>query len=195
MYQGTRLNLSDIPAPRGQSGNVPATQADGAAISQISDRTDALEGATGWAVYAHGGGAQSLAAATRTQLSIDAATKNESQLPSDTGPLWDAVTDTITGRIGDAIVVKVQCIFTPDDATASMVLFDVDIGGLVGVVEYHSFTIGEGAGNPHYLSWTFSAYTLDTWEANGGAVHATSDGPGDITNLRIVVQRTHKART
>lgn len=149
---------------------------------------------TGWAVYNHGGGAQSLATSTRTQLSIDGATKIESQLPLDTGPLWDTATDTITGRTGDGIVCKIQCIFTPSDATASEVLFDVDIGGGVGIVEYQTFAATKGSGMAHYVSWTFAAYTMSTWLANGGKIHATADGPGDITALRIVVQRTHKAR-
>lgn len=162
------------------------------AVNALRNAVTGLEGRTGWAVYNHGGGAQTLVAATRTQLSIDGATKIESQLPADTGPLWDS--NKITGREGDAIVVKVQCTFTPADAVATEVLFDVDIGGAIGIVERQSFPVTNGAGNPHYFSWTFLAYTLDTWEANGGAVYATADGAGDLTDLRIVIQRGHKAR-
>lgn len=150
---------------------------------------------SGWAVYVHGGGTQSLVAAARAKIAIDGATKIESQLPPDTGPLWDTATDTITGRNGDAIVVKVQCVFTPTSALASEIVFDVDIGGTVGVVEEQKFTVAGGAGVPVPISWTFVAYTLDTWEANGGAVYAEADGPGDITGLRILIDRTHKARS
>lgn len=160
------------------------------AVNAIGLRTDF----TGWAVYNHGGGAQSLTAATRTQLSIDGATKDESQLPSDVTALWDTATDTIVGRNGDAIVVKAQCVFTPSDATASIIDFDVDIGGAVGIVEKQQFTVAGGAGVPVPISWTFAAYTLDTWEANGGAIYATADGPGSITELRVVIERAHKAR-
>lgn len=181
-------------------GDITTIQTDltGVALQTSLDATNAalaeLEGSTGWAVYNHGGGAQSLATSTRTQLSIDGATKIESQLPLDTGPLWDTATDTITGRTGDGIVCKIQCIFTPSDAMASEVLFDVDIGGGVGIVEYQTFAATKGSGMAHYVSWTFAAYTMSTWLANGGKIYATADGPGDITALRIVVQRTHKAR-
>lgn len=148
---------------------------------------------TGWAAYVHGGGAQSLSASTRTQLQIDGATKIETQLPSDSGPLWDDVNDKITGRNGDSIVVKIQGVFTPSDATASNLKLDVDIGGSVGIVEKQDFPITNGAGVAHDFSWTFLAYTLDTWEANGGAVYATSDGAGGVTGLRIIITRTHRA--
>lgn len=133
-------------------------------------------------------------AAARTQLTIDGATKDVSQKPADVAALWDTATNTITGRNGDAIVVKVQFVFTPDDATASEVVLEVDIGGIPGVVEEQSFPVTNGASNPHFFNWTFAAYTLETWESNGGAIYATADGPGDITGLRIVIQRTHKAR-
>lgn len=163
-----------------------------ALVVAVEDLFTSVSGRTGWAVYVHGGGAQSLAAATRTQLLIDGATKNETQLPTDTGPLW--ASNAITGRNGDGVVIKVQCIFTPTDATATELVMDVDIGGTVGIVEYRAMPTTNGSGVAHYISWTFAAYTLDTWEANGGKVYATADGPGDITDLRIVIQRTHKAR-
>lgn len=160
-------------------------------LSRLSSGTAA---ATGWEVYDHGGGAQSLAASTRTKLQIDGATSIISQSPPDATPLWDTTTDKITGRNGDAITVKVQLTFTPDDATASDFTVDVDIGGAIGIVERQDFSVIRGAGVEHYFAWTFVAYTLNTWEANGGEVYATCDGPGDITDLRIVIARVHKAR-
>jgi hypothetical protein len=150
--------------------------------------------ATGWEVYNHGGGAQALAASTRTKLQIDGATSITSQGPVDAGALWDTTNDKITGRNGDAITVKIQLTFTPDDATASDFTVDVDIGGAIGIVERQDFAVIRGAGVAHYFAWTFVAYTLGTWEANGGEVYATCDGPGDITDLRIVIARIHKAR-
>ena len=167
------------------------------AVNYLTRKVEGLLARTdysGWAIYSHGGGAQALTTDNRTTLSIDGASKLEGQLPPDTGPLWDTATSTITGREGDAIVVKIQCIFTPSSSAASNILFDVDIGGAVGVVEYQSFALTKGAGNAHFISWSFVAYTLDTWEANGGAVNATADGPGSITQLRAVIARIHKAR-
>lgn len=194
MFQGKNLNFTGLPQTRGQIIPGPNIAADGATVADHKARIDSLEGATGWAVYNHGGGAQSLATSTRAQLIIDGATKIETQLPTDTGPLWDTSTNRITGRAGDGIVVKVQCVFTPTSALASEILFDVDIGGAIGIVEYQTFAVTKGAGMADYISWTFAAYTLDTWAANGGKISATADGPGDITALRVVVQRTHKGR-
>lgn len=148
---------------------------------------------TGWGAYFDGAGSQAISAATRTQVTINSAATIVTQKPADVATFWDNSTNTITGREGDAIVVKVQCIFTPSDATASMALFDVDIGGSIGIVEYHTFTIALGSGVAHYLSWTFVAYTLDTWEANGGKIYITTDGPGALTSKRVVIARVHKA--
>lgn len=171
------------------------------AIKGILNRLTALEAVaaandfTGWETYTHTGGAQALVAATRTALTIDGGGSITSQKPTDVTQLWDTTSNTITGRNGDAIVVKAQCVFTPSDATASIIDFDVDIGGSVGIVEEQQFTVAGGAGVPLPISWTFGAYTLDTWEANGGTINATCDGPGSITELRVVIQRTHKARS
>ena len=155
---------------------------------------ETLSGSTGWAVYNHGGGSQALTADNRQKLNLDAATKIESQLPEDTGPLFDGSTGKVVGRNGDSIVIKIQCVFTPTSSAASNILFDIDIGGAVGIVEYQSFALTKGAGNAHFISWSFVAYTLDTWEQNGGDIYATSDGPGAIDQLRIVIARIHKAR-
>jgi len=150
---------------------------------------------TGWETYVHGGGAQTLVASTRTKLSIDgAAFSNTAQKPTDVAALWDTVTNTITGREGDALLIKIQGTFTPSDATASFVEFDVDIGGSIGIVERENMALTGGAGVTAPFTFSFGGYTLDTWEANGGSIYATADGPGDIDSLRIVVIRVHKAR-
>lgn len=147
---------------------------------------------TGWGNYADTAGAQTLATGVRTVFTNNAGTTIETQKPSDVTAFWAA--NKITGRTGDAILVKVQCRFTPADGTASEIRFEVDIGGGIGVVEEQQFTIAGGAAIAHPISWTFAAYTLDTWETNGGTIFVTADGPGDLTIKRVVVQRTHKAR-
>ena len=160
-------------------------------LKWVTDRGEA----TGWAVYNHGGGAQAIAANTRTKLTIDGASKIESQLASDTGPLWDTATNKITGRNGDAINIKIQFVFTPTNSSATEIDIEVDIGGSIGVVEYDTRALTRGAGNPHNITLAFPAYTLDTWEANGGEIYVEVDGPGSVTALRIVIVRVHKARS
>lgn len=71
------LNFSRYPIRQPQETRGPLKVASAADIGNF----------TGWAVYNHGGGAQAIAANTRTKLSIDGATKIESQLPDDTGAL------------------------------------------------------------------------------------------------------------
>ena len=46
----------------------------------------------------------------------------------------------------------------------------------------------------HYYLSSFNAYTLNTWEANGGTVKIVSDASADIYDIRYVITRTHKAR-
>lgn len=145
---------------------------------------------TGWGLYQDTAAAQSIAT-TRTVFTINKGTVIETQKPSDVTTFFDA--NKITGRNGDAIVVKVQCVFTPDDATASEILFEVDIGGAIGVVESQAFGLVSGAGVGHPISWTFVAYTLGTWAANGGTIYVTCDGPGKLTAKRTVIARAHKA--
>lgn len=148
---------------------------------------------TGWGTYNDTAGAQSLAASTSATFTVNAGTSITSYEPDDVTAFWDSSTNTITGREGDAIMVKVQSVYTPDDATASDIAFSVDIGGAVGVVEYQDFALIKGAGVAHRLSWTFLAYTLDTWEANGGTIKVESDGPGDLTEKRVLIARVHRA--
>lgn len=153
-----------------------------------------LIGASGWEVYNHGGGAQTLVAGVRKKLEIDGATSQTNQAPIGVASLWDKVLDRITGRNGDAIVVKVQFVFTPDDATASDLSVDVDLRGPIGIVEKQDFAVIQGAGVPHSFAFTFLAFQGATFEANGGEVYATCDGPGVVTNMRVVIARVHKAR-
>lgn len=159
----------------------------------LNERITTLEGSTGWGNYPHSG-TQAIPANTRTKLVIDGVGKIESQLPTDTGSLWDTATNTIVGRNGDSIVAKVQFVFTPDDGTAAHMDLQVDIGGAVGVVEEETKDVTRGAGVPHPLSVPFPAYTLNTWAANGGEIYMTVDGPGVVSDARVVILRTHKAR-
>lgn len=150
--------------------------------------------ATGWANYADTAGAQALTANVRSVYTVNAGSKIETQKPADVTTFWNAANNTITGREGDGILVKIQSVFTPSTAAASRCLIEVDIGGAFGVVEEHKFPITDGAGVAHPLSWTFAGYTLDTWAENGGTIYITADGPGSLTAKRVVITRTHKAR-
>lgn len=176
-----RLNQAGYDALSGMDRQAAALSA------SLSALGGSLPKPLGWAVYNDTTGAQSLSASTPAVFTVNAGTKIETYKPADVTAFW--ASNKITGREGDAIVVKIQCLFTPVDAAASYVDFTVDIGGAIGVTEAHSFPITKGAGVAHYLYWTFLSYTLDTWEANGGTVNVVSDGAGSLTNKRIMVAR------
>lgn len=166
-------------------------------------RVEALEAAppptpyippTGWAVYNHGGGALALTGGVRTQLVIDGATKIETEMPPGMGSLWDTSTNAIRGRLGDGIVVKVSFAFTPSSGVANEILAEIDVGGAIGVVENNTHALNKGSGVAHYISWTFTAYTLDTWVANGGKIYVTANGDGSLTIPVVLIQHTHRGQ-
>ena len=69
----------------------------------------------------------------------------------------------------------------------------IDLGGSIGELYANQYPINKGNGVAHKISYTAIAYHLDTWQANGGTVKVVCDGPGNITFVRYVIQRTHRA--
>jgi head-tail adaptor len=161
-------------------------------ISGLSPIPDALTTYTGWAAYTHTGAAQTLADGVKVALVNNAGAKIESQMPADVGTLYNGA--VITGRVGDSIMVGIEFTFTPSDGVASSLSVNIDIGGAIGELYAEEFPITNGSGVPHRISYHPPAYTLNTWEANGGTVEVMADGPGVITLTRYVIHRLHKAR-
>jgi len=151
----------------------------------------AVARATGWGAYINTAGTQALAGTTLTSLVNNAGTVIETQKPSDITSFYSA--GKITGREGDAILVNTELTFTPTSGVASYLQLSIDIGGAIGQIYHRDFSIVLGSGIAHKISYSTGAYTLDTWEANGGTVKVYSDGPGDITGVRYVIHRLHKA--
>jgi len=161
-------------------------------LRRDAETSSILSQQTGWANYQDTAGAQTLAASTQAMFTNNAGAIIQSQKPSDVTAFWDS--NKITGRTGDAIMVKVQMVCTPSDASASMLNVQVDIGGTIGVLEEHDFPLTAGSGVAHPISFTFLAFTMATWEANGATINVTCDGGASLTAKRIVVARMHKAR-
>lgn len=184
MLQSRDLNFSDIPYRGGQISTAPQ--------ATLSGVVESVNLSSGWAAYVHTGSGQSLSAATKATLTNDAGTVIETQKPSDIDDFY--ASGLITGREGDAIAVAIELTFTPDDGTASNLYMAIDIGGSVGEIYPKDFPITGGASVDHKISYDIAAYTLDTWEANGGAVKVEADGPGVVTGVRYVIHRIHKAR-
>lgn len=164
-----------------------------ASATDVSDLKALVVSKSGWANYADTGAAQAITADTRTVWTNNAGTKDEEQKPTDVDRFWDDTVNKLPGRDGDAIAIRFQMVFTPADATASMLVVEVDVGGAIGVVDALSFPIVTGAGVPQHISWNVLAFQRATWVANGGTVFVTADGPGTITAKRVLVSRMHKA--
>lgn len=164
----------------------------GNAVLEITPNSDDLNDPTGWAAYVHTGAAQAVAANTDTRVLNNAGTKIETQMPYDVTALYDGT--HVVGRSGDSITVGTELTFTPDDGTASNLTLTVNIGGAVGHIYPRDFALIRGAGVAHRISYYPPAYTLDTWQANGGAVTINVDGPGVVSAVRFVIHRLHKAR-
>ena len=125
-------------------------------------------------------------------LQDNAGTKIETQKRLDVVTLYDG--EFVTGRAGDSIIVGTEMTFTPDDGEASSLTLSIDIGGAIGKIYPRDFALVKGAGVAHRISYYPPAYTLDTWQANGGAVTVNADGPGVLTAVRFVIHRLHRAR-
>jgi hypothetical protein len=115
----------------------------------------------------------------------------EMHKPADIATFYDGA--VIPGRNGDGAVIGVEVTFTPTTGGSSALVVSIDIGGAVGELYAQEYPVLKGLGIAHKISYTAAVYMLDTWEANGGAVKIVCDGPGDLTAVRYVIQRLHKA--
>ena len=150
---------------------------------------------TGWGAYNDtqytSGSPLSLVADTDTLLPNNAGSVIETQKPSDIDTFYDGY--VITGRAGDGLLITVDLIATPTSVAATSIELWFDIGGAVGELYRRIVTFPKGNGVPRPINFSTSAYTLDTWEANGATAYVRADGPVDIYNIRYVLTRTHKA--
>lgn len=105
------------------------------------------------------------------------------------------VTGGIEGRNGDAILFTVDFTATPTGGGAATYVESwVDIGGAVGELYHRIVTFPKGAGAERKVTFTTLAYTLDTWESNGGTIYVDADGDVDIKDIRVVISPIHRAR-
>ena len=153
---------------------------------------------SGWADYTDGvytsSSPLSLAPFNKITLPNNANTIRDSQKPIDVTQFYDSASSTITGRNGDGINVVIEFKVKPTVNQTTKVTVSIDIGGAVGEIYKRDFITSKGIGVEHFYLSSFNAYTLDTWEQNGGAVKIVSDYAAEIYDIRYVITRTHKAR-
>lgn len=153
---------------------------------------------TGWADYVDGtytsASPLTLSADTQITLPNNANITRDSQMPVDVTAFYDPSTATITGRNGDGINVLIEFKARPTTQATTRLKVTIDIGGAVGEIYPRDFVLAKGSGEEHFYLSSFNAYTLGTWETNGGAVKIKSTANAEIYDIRYVITRTHKAR-
>ena len=167
----------------------------GATGVEFIDRSDIQT--SGWASYIDTGFPDAgtpftLSAATDTQLPNNAGTVIDFQKPADVTTFYDG--NVITGRNGDNLDIMLYFKAVPS-AVGQFLDIWIDIGGSVGELYRQTFSFPKGAGVERGVLYSLSsAYTLDTWEANGGTVFLRSDASMDIYDINFNFDRSHKAK-
>lgn len=128
-------------------------------------------------------------------LPNNAGSKIESQLPTDVSTFYDSSIGAITGRNGDGVNIVVEFRLQPiTNANNPRITVSIDIGGAVGEIFPRDFVLSKGQNVEHFYLSSFNAYTLGTWEANGGKVVISATSDVIVYDIRYVITRTHKAR-
>lgn len=111
------------------------------------------------------------------------------------------VPSKITGRNGDGLNVLIDFSVKPTTAANTRVDVWMDITGGAGTpaalanLYRRSTVLSKGQNVEHFVTVSVAGYTLDTWEANGAVVKVEADAAIALYATRVVLTRTHKART
>lgn len=104
----------------------------------------------------------------RITLPNNAGVVRDLQKPLDVGAFYDNGSQTITGRDGDGVNIVIEFKARPNTNLDSRLTVSIDIGTPVGEIYKRDFVLSKGFDQEHFYLSSFNAYTLNTWEANGG---------------------------
>lgn len=110
--------------------------------------------------------------------------------PSDLDALFAG--GKILGREGDTILVNIEFTAVPLSGGDAVLEVAIDIGGAVGRIYEHTLTFPKGAGVARNVSYSLQAYTLDTWESNGGQPVISCNRDLNVYGIRCVVGTLHR---
>ena len=152
---------------------------------------------TGWSTYVDTvhtiGSPQVISADTDTILTNNAGSKIETQMPADVVEFWDSATNTVTGRNGDNLDLMLYFKAVPSVQNQWLDMW-IDIGGAVGELDRQTFSFPRGASVERGVVYALpSAYTLNTWETNGGSIYVRTNASLNIYNKVFNFDRSHKA--
>ncbi|WP_055411776.1 hypothetical protein [Nonlabens sp. YIK11] len=166
--------------------------------------TSAANDFTGWADYVDTihdtdnpfivGDISSSISPNRVTLPNNAGTIRDTQKPIDVTTFYDSASQSITGRNGDGVNIVIEFKARPNTTTESRLTIAIDIGAPVNEIYTRDFVLSKGKDVEHFYLSSFNAYTLGTWQANGGLVKVSCTASTDIYDIRYVITRTHKAR-
>lgn len=165
--------------------------------TEMADDFNEVNTRTGWATYVDttyvdAGTAFTVPANTNTLLPNNAGSKNESQMPPDITTFYNGT--VITGREGDGLDGMIYFKAIPSTVNQWLEVW-VDIGGSVGELYKETYSFPRGFGVEMGVKYDLSsAYTLDTWEANGGTMYVRTNASLDIHSIKYNFDRSHKAR-
>jgi len=194
-YTPATTNLADMPATLAGSAEYLVrvnTLATGLEYVSVEDTIP-----FGWASYIdtqypNSGAAFTVSATTDTVLPNNAGTVIDSQKPADISEFYDG--GLITGRNGDGLDIMIYFKAVPTNASQYLDIW-IDIGGSVGELYRQTFSFPKGVGVERGILYVLpSAYTLDTWQSNGGTVYVYSNFDMDIYGINFNFGRSHKAR-
>lgn len=165
-------------------------------VSQINGNFDEIYGRTGWASHADTqytqGSPFSVLANTDTNLPNNSGTVINSQKPTDITAFYSG--GKIIGRNGDALAMQIFFYAVPTIVDQYIDIW-IDIGAPIGVLYPQTFSFPKGTGQSRGIMYTLpAAYTLSTWQTNGGTVRVRSNGAMTIYGVTYNFVRTHKAR-
>lgn len=185
---GLSATNSWITLQKGETGATGPAGADGSNAETF----------TGWADYTDTtytvSSPFSLTGGVKYTLYNHADIIRDSQLPSDVDSVYSRSDSTILGFNGDGWNILIEFKIKPTTATVTRVTVTIDIGGSVGEIYPRDLVLSKGNGEEHYYVSSFAAYTLNTWETNGGKVKVQTNAAAEIYDVRYVLTRTHKAR-
>ena len=176
--------------------NIPSSGLWGSIATALNTMFTTIFGRTGWAQYADtlytSGSPFNLPATTATVLPNNAGNTIETQRPSDVTSFYEG--GKITGRNGDNLDIMIYFKAKPS-AVDQYIDVWIDIGGAVGELYRQTFTFPKGVGVERGIMYSLSsAYTLNTWESNGGTVYIESSASAQIYDIVFNFDRSHKAR-
>jgi hypothetical protein len=96
----------------------------------------------------------------------------------------------ILGRTGDSLLITIEMTALPTTAAVTYLDMAINIGGTVGRIYPRTFTFPKGQSMPRAFSFTVGAYTLETWEANGGQIQLNPSAAINIYDHRVIIIRT-----